>query len=288
MDEVWESMIALNSDKEPDFEVLGPAKDYYEADGRKHEWRDLDFAALLACDTAPLPATKDREGYFGPNHFSYWASGLEDAQNVLSAAKHYGVDIRAFFDLGCASGRIIRHIPYLKPDIQVIGGDINRLHVEWCNTYLPEPVLVFQNHAIPSLPLDANSIDVATAFSVFTHIEAFETSWLMELRRILRPGGIAWITVHTEHTLKEMNPNWPLWSAVMNHPNIKNLIGEDRFFPGCRLSVRWRNNRSYSSNIFYKEDYLRSHWGRFFEVLELRRRFPRFQDVLILRKRDEG
>jgi ubiquinone/menaquinone biosynthesis C-methylase UbiE len=157
--------------------------------------------------------------------------------------------------------------------------------VEWCCANLANTISVFQNHSIPTLPLDSNSVDIVTAFSVFTHIEAFDTAWLMELNRILRPGGIAWVTVHTEHTLAEMNPNWPLWNPVMNHPDIKNLIGSDRSFPGNRLLVRWRNNRSYSSNVFYRESYLRSHWSRIFEVLELRRRFPAFQDVLIMRKR---
>lgn len=284
MAETWESMIALNSDKEPKFEVLGPANDHYETDGRKDDWKTLDFAAALEADKAPLPATKDREGYYGPHHFSYWASGLEDARNALAAAEKYGTEVKAFFDLGCASGRIIRHIPQLKPGVKTIGSDINRLHVEWCNTYLPDTISVFQNHSIPALPLDSASIDVATAFSVFTHIEAFETTWLMELKRILRPGGFAWITVHTDHTLREMNPDWPLWDPVMNHPDIKNLVDENRDFRGNRLTVRWRNNRSYSSNVFYKEAYLRSQWARIFEVVELRRRFPRFQDVLILRK----
>jgi hypothetical protein len=49
-----------------------------------------------------------------------------------------------------------------------------------------------------------------SAYSVFTHIEAMETTWLMELRRVLRKGGIAWITVHTEGTLADMTPDWPL------------------------------------------------------------------------------
>ena len=284
MDQNWESLIALNSDKEPDFELLGPAKDYYEIDGRKDNWQSLDFAAALEADESPLPATTDREGYYGPNHFSYWASGLEDAINVLAAADKYGTSVNAFFDLGCASGRVIRHIPFLRPGCATSGCDINRLHVEWCNSYLPASISVFQNHSVPALPLDSACADVVTAFSVFTHIEAFETTWLMELHRILRPGGIAWITVHTEHTLKEMNDGWPLWKPIMNHPDIAKLVTADREFAGNRLTVRWRNNRSYSSNVFYKEAYLRSHWSRIFEVVELRRRFPRFQDVLILRK----
>lgn len=285
MAEIWESMISLNSDKEPEFELLGTAKEHYESDGRKDSWGHLDFAEALERDLAPLPTTKNREGYYGPNHFSYWASGLEDAKNALAAAEKYDVKVKTFLDLGCASGRVIRHIPQLIENSEVIGCDINRLHVEWCNAFLPENITVFQNHSIPSLPLESNSVDVTTAFSVFTHIEAFETTWLAELKRILRPGGIAWITVHSEHTLVDMNENWPLWKPIMNHPDIGNLLDADRKFATDRLVVRWKKDRSYASNVFYKEAYLHKHWSRIMDILEFRRRFPRFQDVLILRKR---
>ena len=82
-----------------------------------------------------------------------------------------------------------------------------------------------------------------------------------------------------------MHEGWPLWKPVMNHPNRKNLINEYQTFDGDRLTVRWHTDRSYSSNVFYKQAYLENVWSKFFEIVELRRRFPRFQDVLILRKR---
>ncbi len=284
MAQIWEDLVALNSGKEPNFNLLGPAKDYYEQDARKSEWEALDYAAALQADTHPLPDTKDREGYYGPHHFSYWASGLVDARNLLDAADKYEVDLRDYLDIGCASGRVIRHVPTDRPDVNTMGCDINRLHVEWCNRHLDARCKVFQNHSIPSLPLASGSVDLVSAFSVFTHIEAFETTWLMEIARILRPGGIAWLTVHTEDTLTDMHEGWPLWTPIMKHPDIDTLIDAERRFEGDRLVVRWHSDRSYSSNVFYKKDYLKSVWGRFFNVLELRRRFPRFQDVLILQK----
>lgn len=284
-DKNWEDLVALNSSAEPVFELLEPAKAYEANDAKRDEFKAFDYAAALEADTYPLPATKDREGYFGPHHFGYWASGFQDATNLLEAAKTHGVEVNRYLDLGCASGRVIRHIPQIDPSIDVWGCDINRLHVEWCNLHLGPEIKAFQNHSIPSLPLEDNSVDVVSAYSVFTHIEAFETAWLMEMRRILRPGGIAWVTVHSEHTLQDMNENWPLWKPVMGYPDIHKIMNSDRTFDGNRLTVRWRSDRSYSSNVFYKQDYLNRVWGKIFEVVEVRRRFPRFQDVMILRKR---
>jgi len=281
---IWEDFIALNSNIEPNFLLLKNASNYYEGDSRKEDWRGLDFADALLNDIFPLPTTEDREGYYGANHFSYWASGLFDARHLVSVANKYGLTARNYLDFGCASGRVIRHMALENPSLSVMGCDINRLHVEWCNANLPSNCVVFQNHSIPTLPLGDNSIDLISAYSVFTHIEALETAWLMELRRVLRPGGIAWITVHTEQTLIDMNENWPLWAPVMTHPQAGLMLDQNRNFSGDRLVLRWRSNRSYSSNIFYKTVYLQNNWSRFFEILEVRRRFPTFQDVLILKK----
>jgi SAM-dependent methyltransferase len=203
----------------------------------------------------------------------------------LERANTYGVTVKDYLDFGCASGRVLRHFAIQHPEIRSIGCDINRLHVEWCNTYLPDNCTTFQNHAIPSLPLEDSSLDLISAFSVFTHIESLETTWLMEIKRVLRPGGLAWITVHTEHTLQEMTEDWPLWKPVMKHRQSRKLLDSRRNFKGNRLVLRLLENRSYASNVFYKLDYLKEHWSRIFDIVEVLRRFPTFQDVLILRKR---
>lgn len=283
--EIWENYICLNSGTEKAFTTLAPAAQHLGTDTRVESWNSLDYADALSKDTYLLPVPEDREGYYGPDHFSYWASGLMDARMLMDTVKEYGVSPRAYLDLGCASGRVTRHTALQYPRMTTLGCDINRLHVEWCNRYLPEAVVTFQNNSIPNLPLESNTIDILSAYSVFTHIEAMETTWLMEIRRILRPGGIAWITLHTEGTLQEMTPDWPLWPPVMKHPGAGELFDIDkRSFEGDRLVLRWLSGRSYSSNVFYKQAYVRSHWGKILEVVDFKRRHPSYQDVIILRK----
>lgn len=282
----WEDYITLNSSAEKVFALLGPASTYIDSDSRLSWWSDLDYTSHLALDTWPLPTTEDREGYYGPDHFSYWASGLKDARMLLDAARDYGVrEPKAFLDIGCATGRVTRHTALLNPGMKTIGCDINRLHVEWCNAHLPPQVMTFQNHSIPNFPLESNSFDIVSAFSVFTHIEAMETSWLMEIRRILRPGGIAWITVHSDGTMRDMTPEWPMWEPTMGHPEAAKLLDlEARTFSDGRLVLRWLKDRSYSSNVFYKENYIKTHWTRLLELVDFRRRHPSYQDTVILRK----
>src|SRR5262249_35950762 len=161
-----------------------------------------------------------------------------------------------FLDFGCASGRILRHMFYQAQTPEIWGCDINRRHVEWVSAHLPGEIRVFQNTSLPHLPLPDSSVDVITAFSVFTHIESFDTAWLMELRRILKPNGIAWLTVHADRTWREMTPDWPIYNALVHHKDYAELA-KHRDLPAERIVFRWHGDRSYSANVFYREEYLR-------------------------------
>lgn len=285
--DIWENLISLNAHESRTFELLPPVGQIDPRDTHTNwaaESLHVDLEEAVARDTAPLPSTADREGYYGPNHFSYWASGLRDFSNVMFAANRLGVKVGSYLDVGCASGRVIRHAAFQNPEIDVYGCDINRLHVDWVTANLPPSIQVFHNSSVPSLPLEDRSIDVVSAFSVFTHIESFETAWLLELRRVLKPGGIAWVTVHTEKTWADMKEGWPLFKALRNHPKFQQM-DPNAPMPHEREVFRWRADRSYSSNVFYSIDYLNRNWGRYFEIAEFHRRLPVFQDVLILKRR---
>jgi SAM-dependent methyltransferase len=282
VESVWEDLISLNTRDVPTFDVLGPAAEYRVGDTHTDWSGEPGIDEAVNEDPYPLPQTADREGYYGPHHFSYWASGYRDARLLRECRERLSVPLRDYFDFGCASGRVVRHFA-THAGVSVTGCDINRRHVEWVTRYLP-CVTVFQNHSIPSLPLPDDSQDLVSAFSVFTHLEAFETTWLMELRRILRPGGIAWITVHTDLTWRAAAPGWPLYEALVNHPDFAPYHESRGTLPTERLVFRSRGDRSYSSNVFYTRQYIERSWGRIFDVVEQHHRHPGFQDVVVLRK----
>ncbi|WP_418275962.1 class I SAM-dependent methyltransferase [Isoptericola jiangsuensis] len=284
---IWEDLISLNSRGLAQFEVLGPAAEYREGDTHTDWSSEGDgLETALRRDTYPLPRTEDREGYYGQSHYSYWASGYRDSRLLREACDRLGVDLRGYLDLGCASGRVVRHFAVAGDVPEVYGCDLNRRHVDWINRFLPASAIAFQNHAIPTLPLPDNSIDAVSAYSVFTHIEAFETAWLMELRRVLRPGGIAWITLHTERTWATMNDNWGLYKRLRHHPDFAPYVdhANREELPEERMVFRWYADRSYSSKVFYQRDYVHKMWSRIMDVREDHHRFPSRQDVVILQK----
>jgi SAM-dependent methyltransferase len=286
MESVWEELISLNARGAESIDVLGPAAQYRATDADPTDWSGEGQALedALARDTLPLPKTEDREGYFGPNHFSYWASGHRDWRLIREAAARLNVPVRDYLDFGCASGRVIRHAALDPTTERVFGCDINRRHTDWIAQHLPNKVVAFQNHSIPNLPLPDACLDVVSAYSVFTHIEVFETAWLMELRRILRPGGIAWLTVQTELTWNAMTPDWPVYDALKHFEDFAAIAANRSELPSPRTVYRWRGDRSYSSHVFYSRKYLRETWARIMPIVEEHHMLPSFQDVVILQK----
>ena len=281
----WEELISLNSEAEMLNDRLGPASDYVaQADGSvQWDLSRISLEAALARDTAPIPRTQDREGYYGDNHFNYWASGLRDYCEIAEWSDRHAFSIKSYLDIGSASGRVIRAFA-ANSGAKVYGCDINRSHVDWMCAHLPPNITVFQNTSIPSLQLPEESIDLITAFSVFAHVETFDTTWLMEFLRILKPGGIAWLTIHGDRTWRELRPDWPLYAPMNAHAGYQ----QDRTsleIPRPRTVYRWRSDRSYSANVFYSYDYIRTVWGRIFDIVEFRPSLPPFQDVVVLRKR---
>lgn len=284
-DSTWEDMISINSRSDTSTETLGPATDYLHQDAGEVPWdrERIPLEDALARDGFPIPSTAQREGYYGDNHFNYWASGLRDYCQLLEWMEPRDVPHKTLLDMGCATGRFLRHAH--ADFAEVIGCDINRKHVDWIGQHLGSDIKVFQNTSVPSLPLPDESVDVITAFSVFTHIECFDTTWLMELRRILRPNGIAWLTIHGERTWREIEPGWPLHAALTSHPEYAQYSGS-RALPSDRLVFRWHAERSYSANVFYTDQYIQRTWGRILAVRETFPALPHFQDVVVLQKTD--
>lgn len=142
---------------------------------------------------------------------------------------------------------------------------------------------------MPSLPIPDASIDVITAFSVFTHIDTFEIHWLAELARILSDDGICYFTVHNEDT-------WESLAEDANNPDnrlIKSLIRIDpqvadqlkQKMPGSRLVYRFAEQGPYRAQVFLSNKHLETVWGRFFSIQEIIPRHHQRQTVVVLKKR---
>jgi SAM-dependent methyltransferase len=251
--------------------------------------------AAAAVDRWPIPHVDDREGYYVDNHGNYWASGLRDRSYALGwYAQVSGGAPRRVLELGAASGRVIRHFAAQDRDCDAWATDIDGQHVEWIAEHLGDLVTPVHTTALPILPVRDSSFDLVLAYSVFTHIDALETSWLAEVRRVLRPGGMALLTIHTERSWELLRPGLGLYHALLElAPNIEEMaIDEDVLaapLPSSRLSLSWPATADvYNSVVFHSRDYVTRRWSRLFDVVDIIDEASEYQAAVLLRAPQEN
>ena len=86
------------------------------------------------------------------------------------------------------------------------------------------------------------------------------------VRRILKPGGLLYVTVHDEAFWDEMPDS--VLAALQRSPSGSHLDTESPF-PGGRSAFHFTEESYYSCNVFHSHDYIRRQWGRFFDILEM-------------------
>ena len=294
---LWEDDISANTLDETPFETLSsPSSRDVElfvqaaaGHGDREPLATIDIPELVAKDDIPIPTPTDRERYFPGHDEKYWLFGLADYLKVMQVAAKYKLHPNSVLDFGCASGRVLRHFAAQTNIKDIWGSDINRRHIRWLYEHMPMNVRPVFNHCIPSLPIPDASIDVITAFSVFTHIDTFEIHWLAELSRILSHDGICYFTVHNEDTWESLaedksNPDNRLVNSLINiDPEVSDQLHGP--MPGDRLVYRFAEQGPYRAQVFLSNKHLEKVWGRFFSIQEIIPRHHQRQTVVVLKKR---
>lgn len=150
-------------------------------------------------DGLPLPPPRLRllvDGRSGEAEYFLLIGGQMSA-SIRAAAAAAGSslgEMEAILDFGCGCGRVARHWADLDGP-QVHGCDYNDQLLGWCGGNLPF-VQTAHNDLEPPAPYAAGSFDLIYALSVLSHLsEPLQRSWIAELRRLLRPGGLLVLSV---------------------------------------------------------------------------------------------
>ena len=159
---------------------------------------------------------------------------------------------RRVLDFGCGSGRLLGYFLDEARLAEFHGSDIDEEMVSWVRKHLCPPIAdVRLNGEQPPLDYPDDHFDLVTALSVFTHIADGWSDWLLEIRRVLKPGGLL-IATFLDSTIAPILTGLP-WDEERG--------GMGACFGDPEMS--W-------PNVFHSHWWLREHWGRAFEIVELR------------------
>lgn len=210
-------------------------------------------------------------------HGASWYVKLEQLAAALLPGGLAGC--QRIVDWGCGCGRIARHAPQ-EHRAQFVGFDIDPVNIAWCREHVQG--IRFEHCSIdPPLPLEDDSVDILFAHSVLTHLgERHQNRWLAEVRRVLRPGGLAFLTVLAELSWYErFYPHGRTPEAIAEYlekgfvdHGWQQDVGVDFDCPGAYVQVS------------HGLGYVRSQWSRLFEIVDWIDGFADLQTLVIVRK----
>jgi len=154
-----------------------------------------------------------------------------------------------WLDFGCGAGRTMRHFLSQAEVAEIWGTDIDESSIKWLNDNLCPPLRAIACGVDPPLPFESDSFDFIWAISVFTHLTDNSADWLLELHRILKPGGM-------------------LMASYMGELNSEEIAGEPWNEDRIGMNVL-RHDQSWDDggpSVFMSDWWVREHWGRAFEI----------------------
>lgn len=247
-------------------------------------------------DRRPVPpgALRARSGRPGIELFVDSASqSADELEAALAITGRSLSDLDCVLDFGCGCGRVLAELERRRRERgpALFGCDIDAEAIRWAQGHHPR-LRLSVSPANPPLPYADAAFDLVYSSSVFTHIDAdAQRGWLEEMTRVLRPGGLALISVYGRHAFdgyrsgRLLGVSRDFQQRLARHDS---LDGPGIVFAPYARSI-WKNfNFAGSSDAygitFNSEDYIRREWARCLDVVAV---LPRAwwlstQDLVIL------
>jgi SAM-dependent methyltransferase len=237
------------------------------------------LSAVLRHEGVAVPPPKTLQvrvvGGYVPGFIESGFSICEDLDAVLAVAGKRLSDFARILDFGCGCGRTARALKTLVPACELHGTDIDPEAINWLQKRYGRYGDFRLAPQDPPLPYDPAFFDFIFGISVFTHLpEEMQFAWLEELCRITRPGGLLILTTSGRQNYSKLSPERQQVMETKGFYYLDNAYGQ-------RISLP-----AFYQNTFHAHHYIREHWSRYFEVLDIQAdRMQTMQDTVLLRKR---
>jgi SAM-dependent methyltransferase len=256
-----------------------------EAQDRPLSWKRAHVPRRSASDPLRVPPPMLRMGYAPENDKNYLDGGARTAAKVRKALERHQLDSTGpgpILEWGCASGRVLRHFAPEALSADVWGIDVDGPHLQWAKENLSPPFRFVTCTAYPHLPFEDGTFGLVYGISVFTHIYHLVDTWLMEIRRILAPGGYSIFTIHDEYTWKWLRENIAqnaFWQHWLTEAELKDELRDDLYVLRQGHGAAWNQQQ-----VFCRTHWVRQEWGQYLDVLSIEPYFELYQSAVILRK----
>jgi SAM-dependent methyltransferase len=218
---------------------------------------------------------------------AFLSSGESDVSHMRRILEAAGSSFEAsgrILDFGCGAARMMRWLD-VDPDMcDVWGVDINAENIVWCQQNLSPPFNFATTTTFPHLPFEDGYFGFIYAGSVFSHISDLADTWLLELRRILAPGGRLYITVHDTHTVDVImgfRPDHHLYWFT----RLLNAFEKQSGFRSSKYGMFTITRTPHGAQVFYDHDFIRHHWGRHLQILSITPQvYLDIQSAVLMRK----
>ena len=199
----------------------------------------------------------------------WWQLGPETKSAITDLLpEEWRFEGKRVLDFGCGPGRTLRNFLDEAQVAEIWGVDVDKRSIDELRATLVPPLHVAQCGYTPPLELETDSFDLAWAISVFTHLTDNSIPWLLELHRLLNPGGLLIATYMGRWTSE----------FVAREPWDQDRIGMNVL----RHDNPWTQGGPF---VFISDWWLREHWGRAFDVVDIAPRVHN-QSRALLRKRE--
>jgi SAM-dependent methyltransferase len=235
---------------------------------------------------AELPVPPRELRFNGVPPEQYLAEGRELVDRMKGVLQGADSPLRPghrVLDFGCSDGQMVRWLGDLAEAGEVWGVDISGRHMIWCQQHLSPPFKFATTTTCPHLPFEDRHFDFVYAGSVFTHIPDLAEAWLLELRRILRPGGKLYVTVRDRHTIGLLlKGGGRLAELLRAFDRGSGCLTADFAMFTVDRAPGW--GVAGHAQVFYDIDYLCRHWGNYFKVVSVTLEAYRYQTAVLLEK----
>jgi len=214
----------------------------------------------------------------------YLDSGEETAQLLTARLRAHGVELApnpTVLDFGCGYGRLVRWLGPWAALGEVWGADVDGERIEWARRCLGPPFQFVTITSAAHLPFEDDTFDLVVGHSVLPHIADGADAWMLELRRVTRPGGHVYLTVYDDHTatrIREGAGSPDLAAPLAEAEALAGRLGDG-------VDVIALNRRVGGAQVFRSTAWIERVWGAWFDIVAIEPDAFHLQTGVLLRKR---